>query len=68
MTERSWVQIPNKETIFQAPFIWIKSPEQKEIMEFSNLPGIIACALILLMGGWTLRVAIVDRFDCMLIA
>ena len=28
MTERSWVQIPTEETIFQAPFIWIKSLEQ----------------------------------------
>jgi hypothetical protein len=25
MTERSWVQTPNMETIFQAPFIWIKA-------------------------------------------
>jgi hypothetical protein len=24
MTERLWVQTPTKETIFQAPFIWIK--------------------------------------------
>jgi hypothetical protein len=29
MTERSWVQTPTEETIFQAPFIWIKSLEQK---------------------------------------
>ena len=55
MTERSWVQTPTEETIFNAPFIWIKSVEQKEIMECSNLPGIVACAVILLMGGWTLR-------------
>jgi hypothetical protein len=26
MTERSWVQTPTEETIFQAPFIWIKKP------------------------------------------
>jgi hypothetical protein len=31
-----------------------KSVEQKEIMECSNLPGIVACAVIPLMGGWTL--------------
>jgi hypothetical protein len=24
MTERSWVQTPTEETIFQATFIWIK--------------------------------------------
>jgi hypothetical protein len=29
MTERLWVQTPTEETIFQAPFIWIKSLEQK---------------------------------------
>ena len=29
MTDRSWVQTPTKETIFQAPFIWIKSLKQK---------------------------------------
>jgi len=29
MTERSWVQTPTEETIFQAPLIWIKSLEQK---------------------------------------
>jgi hypothetical protein len=55
MTESSWVQIPTEEIIFQAPFIWIKSLEQKEIMEYSNLLGIVACAVILLIGGWTLR-------------
>ena len=55
MTERSWVQTPTEETIFQAPFIWIKNLEQEEIMECSNLPGIVAWAVILLMGGWILR-------------
>jgi hypothetical protein len=25
MTERLWVQTPTEETIFQAPFIWIKA-------------------------------------------
>jgi hypothetical protein len=29
MTERSWVQTPTEETIFQAPFIWIKKPRAK---------------------------------------
>jgi hypothetical protein len=38
-----------------APFIWIKTMEQKEIIKCSNLPGIVACAVIPLMGGWTLR-------------
>jgi hypothetical protein len=52
MTERSWVQTPTEETIFHAPFIWFNSMEQKEIMECTNLPGIVACALIPL--GWTL--------------
>ena len=55
MTERSWVQTTTQETIFQAPFIWTNSLEQKEIMECSNLPGIVTCAAIPLMGGWTLR-------------
>jgi hypothetical protein len=31
--------------------VWSK----KEILECFNLPGIAACALILLIGGWTLR-------------
>jgi hypothetical protein len=31
--------------------------EQKEIIKCSNLPGIVACAVIPLMGGWTLRTA-----------
>jgi len=52
MIERSWVQTPTVETIFQAPFIWIKA--------WNNncgklLPGIVACAVIPQMGGWTLR-------------
>jgi hypothetical protein len=59
MTERSWVQTPAEVTIFHAPFIWINSKDQKreimEIMECSNLPGIFACAVILLMGGCGLR-------------
>jgi hypothetical protein len=29
--------------------------EQKDIMECSNLSGIVACAVIPLMGWWTLR-------------
>jgi len=32
-----------------------KSLEQKEIMECSNLPGIVACAVIPLMGGLALK-------------
>jgi hypothetical protein len=55
LTERSWVQTPVEKTIFQAPFILIKSLEGKELMECSNRPGIVACAVIPLMGGWTLR-------------
>jgi len=39
MNERLWVQAPTEETI------WIKNVEQKEIMECSNLPGIVACAI-----------------------
>jgi len=55
MTERSLVQTPTEETIFQAPFIWIKSLEQKDVMECYNLHGIVASAVIPLMGGSTLR-------------
>jgi hypothetical protein len=54
MTERLWVKTFTEETIFHAPFILIKSMEQKEIQYF-NLPGIVACAVIPLMGGWTLK-------------
>jgi hypothetical protein len=54
MTEWSWVQTHAEKTIFQAPLIWIKILGQKEIMVCSNLPGIVACAVIPLMGGWTL--------------
>jgi hypothetical protein len=36
MTERLWAQTPTEEAIFQAPFIWIKSLEQKDIMECSH--------------------------------
>ncbi len=58
--EDSWLKgrgfkHPTEENIFHAPFIWIKSVEQKGIMEFANLPSIVACAVIPLMGGWTLR-------------
>jgi hypothetical protein len=55
MTERSWVQTTTLETIFNAPFIWINSMKQKEIMECYKLPSIVACILIPLRGGWTLR-------------
>jgi hypothetical protein len=58
MTERSLLQTPSEETILYTPFIWINSMEQKEIMECSSLPGIVvACAVISLMVGWTLRTA-----------
>jgi hypothetical protein len=46
---------PTEESTFHTPFTWIKCVEKKEIMECSNIPGIVACAVILLMGGWTLR-------------
>ncbi len=36
MTKRSWVQTPTVETIFQAPFIWIKA-WNKICLENSNL-------------------------------
>jgi hypothetical protein len=52
MNERLWVQAPTEETI------WIKNVGQKEIMECSNLPGIVACAINPLMGGWTLSVGL----------
>ncbi len=32
-----------------------QEPEQKVLMESSNLPGIVACALVLLMKGCSLR-------------
>ncbi len=53
--EDSWLRgcgfkPPTEETIFQAPFIWINSLEQKLIK-----PGIFAYAVILQKGGWTLR-------------
>ena len=47
MTESSWVQIPTEEIIFQAPFIWIKSLEQKLS---GNQPGIVTYAVILQKG------------------
>ncbi len=34
----------------------INSEEQKEIMECSNLPEIVECAVIPQMGGLTLRI------------
>jgi hypothetical protein len=46
---------PTVKAIYHAPFIKIDSMKQKEIMECSNLTGIVACAVILLMGGWALR-------------
>jgi hypothetical protein len=52
MAERSWVQTPTMETIFQAPFIWIKAWNEN----FGKLyPGIVAYAVIPQMGGWILR-------------
>jgi hypothetical protein len=50
MTERSWVQTPTVETIFQA----FGSKLGTKIVE-KLLPGIVACAVIPQMGGWTLR-------------
>jgi hypothetical protein len=40
------------ETIFQAPLIWIKVWNKNSV---KLLPGIVACAVIPQMGGWTLR-------------
>jgi hypothetical protein len=53
MTERSWVQTPNMETIIQAPFIWIKAWNKNCGKKLT--PGIVACAAIPQMGGWILR-------------
>jgi hypothetical protein len=47
MTEWVRVQTPNEATIFQAPFIWIKSLEQKLS---GNQPGIVTYAVILQKG------------------
>jgi len=30
----------------------------KKTMECSNLPGIVACTVILVIGGWTLRIVV----------
>jgi len=46
----SWVQTPSEENIINSSFSWIKSLEQKEKMECSYLLGIVACAVIPLMG------------------
>ena len=43
MTERSWIQTS---LIFHLPFIWIRSMEQNEIMEWSNISGIGAVILL----------------------
>jgi hypothetical protein len=40
------------ETIFQAPFNWIKAWNK---INGKLLPGIVADAVILLMGEWNLR-------------
>ncbi len=48
----SGFKLQTEETILQAPFIWIKSLEQKLS---GNQPGIVAYAVILQKGGWTLR-------------
>jgi hypothetical protein len=42
---------PTEATIIQAPFIWIKRLDQKDTLECSNPPGIVACAVIPQMGG-----------------
>ncbi len=52
MSERSWVQTPTVETVFQAPFNWIKAWNKN----CGTLkPGIDACAVNPQTGGWTLR-------------
>jgi hypothetical protein len=40
-----------EETIFQAPFNWIKAWNKNSGKLY---PGIVACAVILQMGGWNL--------------
>jgi hypothetical protein len=52
MTERLWVQTPTVETIFHAPFTWIKAWKQKLS---GTYPSIVTYAVILQKGGWTLR-------------
>jgi hypothetical protein len=52
MTKRSWAQTPTMETIFQAPFIWIKAWNKNC---GKTLTWHCACAVIPQMGGWTLR-------------
>ncbi len=51
MSEKLWVQAAIEETIFRL-FNWIKSLEQ---ISSANLLGIVAYAVILQKGGWTLR-------------
>ena len=55
MTLRSWVWTPAEETIFHAPFTWIKS------RSIALSPGTVACAVILIMGGW----AFIDGFSAL---
>jgi hypothetical protein len=52
MIERSWVQTPTKETIFRHLSFGSK-PWSKKLV--GNYPGIVAYAVILQKGGWTLR-------------
>jgi len=37
--------------VFGVTFIWIKSIEPNEIVERSNLPGIVACVVVILLKG-----------------
>jgi hypothetical protein len=52
MTERSWVQAPTIETFFGHHSFGSKL--ETKIVENSK-PGIVACAVIWPMGGWSLR-------------
>jgi hypothetical protein len=52
MSKRSGVLTATLETIFQALFIWIKAWNKNGGKLY---PGIVACAVIPQMGGWTLK-------------
>jgi hypothetical protein len=57
--EDSWLRgrgfKPFEEIIFTHRSFGSTAWSKKREMECSNLPGIVACAVIPLMGGWTLR-------------
>jgi hypothetical protein len=48
-----FIPVQTVETIFLYRSFFIKSMEQKDIMECSNLPGIVAYAASPLMARWT---------------